>query len=471
MAEVELDPDNLPQGDHEAHMGRSFMPTDGLSYDPTDEVYWDRGKMEIELERAIEICHGCRMCFKYCSTFPILFDAIDAENGHVERLTVATLDTALDACFQCKLCEVQCPYTPREDHEFLLDFPALIHRRRAIDLKEKRVKPSFGDKLLANPDRAGALARASLGTANVAKKIKPLRVIQEKVIGIDRRYPQPDFPRVPFAKRQKKAGHVVSAPRPDDEAVLFPTCWVEHNDPELGQDVMDVLAFNSCSTSCRDDVVCCGMPAWEQGDLETLVQKAERNIAALLPHAEADQRILVVNPTCSMMLRHEYPRLLPERLRDDAAKVAAQVRDVSEHLFERKKDGTLNTDYQSTPNGTVAYHAPCHLRAQGIGFRGRDLMRTIPGVKPRMTMECSGHDGTYGLKAKSWEDSKKVGKKAFDGMKGHDADVWASDCPLSSVQFEQHTGRSALHPIQVLARAIKPDGFPTRIVDGEVEQT
>ena len=86
-------------------------------------------------------------------------------------------------------------------------------------------------------------------------------------------------------------------------------------------------------------------------------------------------------------------------------------------------------------------------------------------------MECSGHDGTYGLKAKSWEDSKKVGKKAFDGMKGHDADVWASDCPLSSVQFEQHTGRSALHPIQVLARAIKPDGFPTRIVDGEVEQT
>ena len=39
MAEVELDPDNLPQGDHEAHMGRSFMPTDGLSYDPTDEVY------------------------------------------------------------------------------------------------------------------------------------------------------------------------------------------------------------------------------------------------------------------------------------------------------------------------------------------------------------------------------------------------------------------------------------------------
>ena len=226
--------------------------------------------MEIEPERAIEICHGCRMCFKCCSTFPILFDAIDAENGHVERLTVASW-TRMDAV-SCYVRGPQGP--PREEHEFLLDFPALIHRRRAIDLKEKRVKPSFGDKLLANPDRAGALARASLGTANVAKKIKPLRVIQEKVIGIDRRYPQPDFPRVPFAKRQKKAGHVVSAPRPDDEAVLFPTCWVEHNDPELGQDVMDVLAFNSCSTSCRDDVVCCGMPAWEQGDLETLVQKA-----------------------------------------------------------------------------------------------------------------------------------------------------------------------------------------------------
>ena len=34
----------------------------------------------------------------------------------------------MDACFQCKLCEVQCPYTPRDKHPFQLDFPELVHR-------------------------------------------------------------------------------------------------------------------------------------------------------------------------------------------------------------------------------------------------------------------------------------------------------------------------------------------------------
>ena len=43
----------------------------------------------------------------------------------------------------------------------------------------------------------------------------------------------------------------------------------------------------------------------------------------------------------------------------------------------------FNTDFRSTPGSKVAYHAPCHLRAQGVGFKGRDLLRKIPGVVAR----------------------------------------------------------------------------------------
>ena len=47
----------------------------------------------------------------------------------------------MDACFQCKLCEVQCPYTPRDQHEFQLDFPKLVHRYKA-QRQPKREGPS-----------------------------------------------------------------------------------------------------------------------------------------------------------------------------------------------------------------------------------------------------------------------------------------------------------------------------------------
>ena len=78
------------------------------------------------------------MCFKYCDSFPILFELIDKKHdGDVTRITAAETDRVMDACFQCKLCEVQCPYTPRDKHEFQLDFPKLVHRYKAQRAKAR----------------------------------------------------------------------------------------------------------------------------------------------------------------------------------------------------------------------------------------------------------------------------------------------------------------------------------------------
>src|SRR5512138_3026765 len=93
----------------------SYLPTPGLSYDPGEPPYWDASALDGELRRAFEICHGCRLCFKYCDSFPRLFRALDERHGgDVRRLSAADVDAVMVACFQCKLCEVQCPYTPRD---------------------------------------------------------------------------------------------------------------------------------------------------------------------------------------------------------------------------------------------------------------------------------------------------------------------------------------------------------------------
>src|SRR5512140_4026285 len=111
----------------------SYQPTSGLSYDPSEEKYWDPAALEGELRRAFEICHGCRLCFKYCDSFPRLFALLDQKyDGDVHRIGPDDVQHVMDACFQCKLCEVQCPYTPRDGHEFQLDFPKLVHRHGAI---------------------------------------------------------------------------------------------------------------------------------------------------------------------------------------------------------------------------------------------------------------------------------------------------------------------------------------------------
>ena len=437
-----------------------YSPTPGLSYDPSDDVYWDPQGLADEIDRTFEICQGCRMCFKYCDSFPLLFSFVDDHHdGDVRGITDDETARVFDACFQCKLCEVQCPYSARDNHEFLLDFPKLVHRYRAQ--KTRRLGVSRRERILGDPDRTARLARASGGLADVLnRRSRVHRAFLERVVGI---HPDKELPR--FAHRTftswAASEGLVGNPA-DGEVVLFPTCYVEHNDPEVGRDTVAVLARNGIDVTCEKGLVCCGMPAWESGDLETLRAKATTNLDRLESHVAAGKAVVAINPTCSMMLRQEYPQLVEPTDRGRADALAAATVDPSEYLWSIRDEERFDTGFASTP-GKVSYHAPCHLRSQAVGFKGRDLLRKIPGVKPATTMECCGHDGTFAMRTEGFEVSVRIGRKAFDSMADAEAEVWATDCPLAALQFSQHAQRRPMHPMSILARAYQPEGFPTPV--------
>lgn len=134
------------------------LPTDALSYNPNEPGYWEREKLDLEIDRVFDICHGCRLCFNMCPSFPALFDAVDAKGEDVRNLALAEKQRVVDLCYECKLCEVRCPYTPRDGHEFKLDFPRLMLRARAVKARESGI--GMREKFLGNPDRAANSAAA-----------------------------------------------------------------------------------------------------------------------------------------------------------------------------------------------------------------------------------------------------------------------------------------------------------------------
>ncbi|MBT5793954.1 MAG: hypothetical protein HOI10_03690, partial [Deltaproteobacteria bacterium] len=253
----------------------SYLPTDSLTYDPSDSKYWDKNELDKEIERTFEICHGCRMCFKYCDSFPTLFNFIDKQyDGDVKKIKPKETQQVMDACFQCKLCEVQCPYTIRDGHEFKLDFPKLVHRHKAIHSKNK--PKSLRDNVLANPDKAAMMARASFGLANTMNRVGAHRWFMEKLLGIHRNKLLPDFSFTTFEKWAIKKGLMRKINKA--ETVLFQTCYVQNNEPQIGKDTIEVLEKNKVDCACVKGLKCCGMPAWEQGDLETLRANARHNL-------------------------------------------------------------------------------------------------------------------------------------------------------------------------------------------------
>jgi len=230
---------------------------------------------------------------------------------------------------------------------------------------------------------------------------------------------------------------------------------VQNNEPQIGRDTLEVLDRNEIACGCVRGLGCCGMPAWERGDLDAVQRQAKDLLDKLVPFAEAGTKVLVISPTCSMMLRREYPELVAPEDKERAQVLSEAIADPSEYLWSIRKEERFNTEVKGKPAQTIAYHAPCHLRAQAVGFRGRDVLRKVLGVKVATVMECCGHDGTWAMTVEGFEPSQRVGKRSFEGMQEAETEVWATDCPLAAIQFEQHAGVRAQHPMTLLAQAYR----------------
>ena len=108
-----------------------------ITYDPTHPKYFDEPDLREEMNRVYDLCHGCRLCFKYCTSFPTLFEIVDSKHDQQAHLmTPVEQDKVVQECFQCKLCDINCPYTPGQNHEWQLDFPRLMLRANAIKKRQ-----------------------------------------------------------------------------------------------------------------------------------------------------------------------------------------------------------------------------------------------------------------------------------------------------------------------------------------------
>jgi len=423
------------------------------AYDPTDPRYYDEKDLRSESERVFSLCADCRLCVKFCGSFPKLFEAIDGyctEGKYAEvdtkKLKQEDIDDVIDLCFQCKLCYIKCPYTPG-DHEWAIDFPRLIARGKAQQVKKRGVP--LVDKLLGNPDLVGKLGTATATLANWGNQNSLNRQLLHSVVGIHKDKKLPLFASKSFAAHFQSYRQSIRG-EPAAKIAFFSTCYVNYNQPEIGLDTLTVMAQNNVDVAFAYEQ-CCGMPLWHNGDMDGAINAARKNVSALVRHVAQGRTVIATNPTCSQMIRVEYPRLLGT---EEAKKVAAQTMDPMEFLAKLAAAGKLNKNFK-TGAGEISYHIPCHLRAQNVGYKTRDVLELLPGTKVRVVEECSGHDGTWAMKKENFEQSLKWGNRAFTAMAEGSPTVTCSDCSLAAIQIEQGNGRRPLNPMQILARSYR----------------
>src|SRR5579885_559244 len=156
-----------------------------------EDDFYDDARLDAEIRRIFDICHGCRRCFNLCESFPRLFDLIDSNpTEDVDGVKSADFPSIVEACTLCDMCFMtKCPYVP--PHPFNVDFPHLLLRHRYAEVKAGN--KDFTQLQLAEMDRNGTLARFVSPIVNWATSNKPMRAIMEKTAHIDPKAPLPKF--------------------------------------------------------------------------------------------------------------------------------------------------------------------------------------------------------------------------------------------------------------------------------------
>ena len=291
--------------------------------------FWDEKKLDAELRRVFDICHGCRRCFNLCDSFPRLFDLVDATpNGLVEEVESAAFKPVVDACTLCDMCFMtKCPYVP--PHEFNLDFPHLMLRARAIEARQGKI--AWTERQITETDRNGKLAGMAAPLANWANDAKNTltRPVLEAVTGVHREAQLPKFHGKTFAVRARQNPPPVNAegPAKGRKAALYATCFVNYNNPGIGEATQAVLARNGVETK----VVyprCCGMPQLEHGEIERVAATAKAVAAEFSSLIDEGYDVVALVPSCALMLKFEWPLIVP----DDplVKKLAEATFDISE---------------------------------------------------------------------------------------------------------------------------------------------
>jgi Fe-S oxidoreductase len=226
---------------------------------------------------------------------------------------------------------------------------------------------------------------------------------------------------------------------------------VEYQQPSIGHDLVKVYERNGIECTLADGAGCCGAPWLHGGDVAEFTKVARKNVKALAASIRRGYDIVVPQPTCGYVLKKDYIDYVGGA---DAKLVSEHTFDAAEYLMRvHKADGTsLDTDFQGSIPGTVTYHTPCHLRAQNIGLKSRDLIK-LTGAKVTLVQQCSGIDGMWGLRAENAAISVSIAGKLADLIRTANGDVVAGDCHLANTAITEQTGAEPLHPLQLIARA------------------
>lgn len=392
-------------------------------------------------------CIACTTCVVHCPVAQVTTKFLGPRmiGPAYERFRLLGLgeEESLHYCSNCKNCDIACPH----------DVPVSTFNMLARAEYSRKHRPPLRDWVLGHGERMAKLLGFIPAALKNVGMLNPATRIFLDALGISSKAPLPAFAPQTFRTLHKKTYQG----KHERRVVFFPGCFIDIYDPRTGQDMVWALNKAGYEVIVPDAFVCCGVPMIANGFWEDARANAARNMQELHRWQQEGVPVLTGCPSCALMFKSDLPEYFPEVVRPGQTPTLADAQAFLLDCIERGE--LLVRDTPSTPENMphrIIYHAPCHLRAQGIGLPGLELLKNLPG----MTVEnadagCCGISGSYGFKKEKYPIAMQVGSALFDAVRHSEAPVTASECGTCRVQIKHGSGKDCLHPVSFLRRALE----------------
>jgi glycerol-3-phosphate dehydrogenase subunit C len=396
-----------------------------------------------------DLCIKCNICTSACPVAPVteLFPGPKTVGPQAQRFRWnetrgdESPDKSVDYCSGCGICTMVCPHGVK-----------IMEMNTHAREKLYDGKIPLRNRILGRSELMGRYGHKFAPFLNLGAKIRPARIVVEKVIGIHRDAPLPTFRFLSFREWFRYYKPEAEPPF-RGKIAYFHACAGNYYDVETSKAAVLVLAHNGYDVVLPEQN-CCGLPMQSNVEFKAARRYAEHNLDHLAEYARQGIPIVGASTSCTLSLKSDYREIL-EVEHPDRDVVAGDVYDISEFLLELDRRGELKRDFQPLTGETLLYHAPCQQKAHHMGQPALDLFDLIPGLNVKLAdAACCGIAGTYGYKVEKYDIAMAVGKPLFEQVAAIGAEKPViCDSETCRWQITHATGARSVHPVHVLAAA------------------
>ncbi len=417
------------------------------------------------IQRAAEMCNGsgdCRkthlaggtMCPSYMATknendttrarANMLRHVLTNPTNEQHPLDNQELLQVMDLCLSCKGCKRECPSNVdvgKMKAEFLQGY----YDVHGVPARTRRI---------ANFSTAMKYASKAPRLFNFLVNHTATHSLIKRFAGFSSRRSIPKLQSTTLKKWFKKhtphefAGTV-------GKVYLFCDEFTNYHDTHVGIATVELLERIGYAVELPVHVES-GRAAMSKGMLRLAKSFANQNVTELANLVNQETPLIGIEPSAILSFRDEYPQLVDSNLTRDAEELGQHCLMIDEFIARLIENGKIQSSLFLEKEQVIRLHGHCHQKALASLKPTIQMLQLIKGHRVRLIPSgCCGMAGSFGYESEHYDVSMQIGELVlFPTVRDEPSDsLIAATGTSCRNQIFDGTGRTALHPVEILRQA------------------